>query len=49
MKEVPITFVDNRAAVRLAQKLKFYSKTKRISLKNFLIREKMLEEEINVQ
>ena len=49
LKQIPIIYVDNSAAVRLAQNPEFHRRTKHISLKHFFIREKVLEEEINVQ
>ena len=49
LKEVPTVCVDNSAAVRLAQNPEYHRRTKHISLKHFFIREKVLEEEINVQ
>jgi hypothetical protein len=45
---VPVSQVDNCAAVRLAQNPEFHRRTKHIDLKNLFIREKVCDGTINV-
>lgn len=48
-KNIPILFVDNAAAVRLAQNPEFHRRTKHIAIKHFFIREKVVERKLDVQ
>ena len=47
--QVPVSDVDNSAAVRLAQKPEFHKRTKHITLKHFFVREKVNEGQLEVQ
>lgn len=47
--ELPVLYVDNSAAVRLAQNPEFHRRTKHIAIKHFFVREKVVEGHLQVK
>lgn len=47
--DVPVIFVDNVAAIRLAYNTEFHRRTKHISVRYFFIREKVLKGQLKVE
>lgn len=45
----PSLFVDNEAAIKLAQNPEFHNRTKHIAIRHFFVREKVIEKEIVVK
>lgn len=48
LKETPVIFVDNTAAIKIAQNPELHGRTKHVNVRHFFIREKVLESEIKV-
>lgn len=48
LKSIPVLYVDNEAAIRLAQNPEFHRRTKHIRIRHFFVRELVMEEEIEV-
>ncbi|GBM70223.1 hypothetical protein AVEN_233879-1 [Araneus ventricosus] len=49
LKEVPTLQVDNQATVKLARNPEYKRRTKRIEIKHFFIREKVMEGKLHVE
>jgi hypothetical protein len=49
LKGIPVLYIDNEAAIKLAQNPEYHRRTKHIRLRHFFIREKVAENEVAVQ